>query len=302
MSGESTQATTTQEPGQTQQTQQQTEPQPTSHWLDSVPEEMRDNKNLLAIAKDGDYKNVTPEMVLKNYFVTKEYVGELGKNVKVPGDDASEEEIAIFREKIGVPKDPKEYGIEKPSLPEGVPYDETLDTDFAENAHKAGLTKKQVEMVRNWYLERYSNAMIDQMADQQKSLADAKATLAKEWGTGKAFESNIALAQRTLKKFADPEDIAYMDKQGLSNDPVLVRLFQKIGNAGRQLPEFGGSTTTLEEMGPQGVALEIQKLVKDKTHALSNALFDKNDSKHKEALKLKSDLYTALAAFEEEEK
>jgi len=114
-----------------------------------------------------------------------------GGLTKIPGKDASEEEVKAFHKAIGVPESPKEY-IENLSLPNGVTLgdqDKAIASDFAAAMHKAGAPQSVMNEAYNWYLrnEEQRAAAIDRQDDENRT--EALQSLKDEWGP--AFKRNV---------------------------------------------------------------------------------------------------------------
>jgi hypothetical protein len=114
-----------------------------------------------------------------------------GGLVKIPGKDASEDDIKAFNKAIGVPEDPKAY-VENLSLPNGVTLgdrDKTLAGDFAAALHKAGAPQSVMNEAMGWYLrnEEARAAEIDRQDDENKQAGTRE--LKEEWGA--SYNRNI---------------------------------------------------------------------------------------------------------------
>jgi hypothetical protein len=71
--------------------------------------------------------------------------------VKVPGEEATDEERAAFRKALGVPDAAEAYALpEGLELPEGVDLDDDTGRDFRRAAHELGLTDAQFQGVLRW--------------------------------------------------------------------------------------------------------------------------------------------------------
>jgi hypothetical protein len=74
--------------------------------------------------------------------------------VKIPGADAKPEEVAAYRQAMGIPEKAEDYGLKAPEqLPEGVVWDEGFANEFTKAAHEAGMSKAQVEKLSAWHLQ-----------------------------------------------------------------------------------------------------------------------------------------------------
>ncbi len=95
-----------------------------------------------------------------------------GTLTKVPGKDATEEEIKAFHKTLGVPEKPEEL-VSNLELPDGVTLgkqDKALASEFAENMHAAGFTQNQMNTAFAWYLknEEERSAYVDETDDANK--------------------------------------------------------------------------------------------------------------------------------------
>ena len=91
--------------------------------------------------------------------------------VKIPGQDASAEEVAKFRQALGVPDKPEGYVM--PKAPEGVDLDDAVGASFKEAALGLGLTPQQFEGLLAW-------AMPFGIKNQETELAEFKTFSANE--------------------------------------------------------------------------------------------------------------------------
>ena len=195
-----------------------------------------------------------------------------GRTVVVPGDNATPEELAAFRSRLGVPNDAKSYDIK---LPEGV------DTTFADTAktwfHDAGLTPKQAEnMAQKWteYMTEGQATVAKAKAD--KVVAEASA-LDAEWGA--AREQNVGLAQRTRQALGigDAEIDAIADVIGLKR---TVQMFHKLGTRTGEAEFIDGTSAANTVMTPAMAKAKIAALQTDKgwvTRYTQGGLAEKNE-------------------------
>ena len=131
-------------------------------WIKNVPEDMRGEPSL-ALVKDF------PGLV-KSYVHGQKMVG--ADKIALPGTDASDDTWNEFYGKLGRPETAADYGLKKPEdLPEGFPYSEDIEKDFGEQAHKLGLTPKQVKGLFSWYMGGEAEALTTMQADKKLALA-----------------------------------------------------------------------------------------------------------------------------------
>lgn len=174
-----------------------------SDWRAGLPPELRDAPAL------KDTKDVAG---LAKQFVDVQT--HLGNAIRIPGENAGEADIKAFHEKLvtrvpglyyfpkegdeaataalyeklGRPKEPKDYEVV-------VPKDGTEIPGFRDIVHKSGLTKAQVKNLSGWFSEIQSG-----MAKQQLDAHTAEvAKLDSEWGAAKPqkIAAIVALAAKT---------------------------------------------------------------------------------------------------------
>lgn len=175
-----------------------------------------------------------------NEFLTKfESVSDLGKYaleadgklknmVILPGEGAKDEEVSAFFTKLGKPESPDKYEIVKPAdWPTEVPYDENAEKWFRDLAFKNHLSAKQASSIHKEYMVGLKNAFIAEDTRKKTELATLLDTMKKEWGDN--WRTNIALMDRAMDKFGDPEFKTFMDESGFGNNPHMIRIFHKIG-------------------------------------------------------------------------
>jgi hypothetical protein len=107
-----------------------------------------------------------------------------GDTVKVPGEDATEEEIAAWNAMLGVPEEPKGY-IENLQLPEGdVLGDDDMPVaeSFAEYLHAVGAPPEVFDAAIAWYFDNQeaNMAFVDENDDRVRY--DAINELKEEYG------------------------------------------------------------------------------------------------------------------------
>lgn len=168
--------------------------EPAKIWPDDWRQKMAEH------AGAGDAKAVARELKRLErlndptavYGMYREMEGKFSQGglVKIPGKDASEEDIKAFQKAIGVPESPKEY-VENLKLPDGLTLgeqDKQIATDFAQAMHKAGAPQSIMDQAYSWYLknEEARAAEIDRQDDENK--AQSLRQLKEEWGP--AFQRN----------------------------------------------------------------------------------------------------------------
>lgn len=159
------------------------------------------------------YQNINP--IIEDYFTLRE---KAEKAILKPSEDATEEEVAKYKEAIGIPKEANEYELDDP--PEelgkefqdwfrGLAFESELNKDQAKNLY-ASLVK----------LEQ------DSISKKIEAKANVERELRKELGSD--YDSAIANAAKIVELGGD--DIkSWLEETGAGNDPRFVKVFSKLG-------------------------------------------------------------------------
>jgi hypothetical protein len=177
-------------------------------WRQQIPEAIRGDKLW------DRYKD--PAAAFQSLHEAQKAIGGM---VKKPGPDAKPEEVAAFREKMGVPKDASGY---KP--PEGVPLDQPRWEKWTGHAHKLGLTPEQLTGLATLEAEERQGA-VD--GARQEWIAGAK-QLEAEWGP-ELYAKNVTLAARAIDRHMSPEGKQFLDDTGLGNHPEWIKAWASVG-------------------------------------------------------------------------
>ena len=198
-----------------------------------------------------------PEQIAESYLNLEKFHGvPPEKLIKLPEKLEGEEARAIF-ERLGAPKDAKEYEL---------PKDEKSDQKFLEWAetafHKNSLTKTQAQSIVKEYND-FMNSQIGSMNEARKnSILQADTTLKKEWGA--KYDANINVAKQGAKILGlDAATLDLMEaKQGRD---VLFKNLLRIGaSVGESTFVDGNSATTAATKTPEQAQAEIKQLMADK--------------------------------------
>mgnify|MGYP001467925545 CR=1 FL=1 len=220
-------------------------------WTEQLSADLKGNKELTKYEKISD---------LGKAFV--ELKGKTEGMVKIPGEKATPEELSAFRQAMGIPDKPEGYELKKPDkMPEGMQYDETLESKFKETANKLGLTQVQVkgifEMFNGHEIDRYS--FVDKFIKENRE--KAVSTLKDIW-KGNAYEENRTKTTKTffdtLQKLNPPKELGGMegikkafDESGFGDNPAIVWYFSKLFDR-MDIDSFGSSS-------PHGNAVQKPK-------------------------------------------
>jgi len=185
--------------------------------------------------------------------------------VRVPGKNASEDEISAYHKAIGVPEDVK--GYEFPDLPEGVEMNDNIQASreawaarFKDLSVPTGMAKELARMVNEDEMA-VMKAQVDADKEFAKSQEDA---LRDEWKGD--FDTNKTLANRALADITNRAGvdldaltkIETKDGRFLMDRAEIARMFAAIG---RDMSE-GGLGPVLSESEADTIEEEVRDVRK----------------------------------------
>ncbi len=182
---------------------------------------------------------------------------ELATALRRPAENASREEWDSFYNKLGRPNSPKDYAFDKPELPKGMAYDQTLIDAISQTAFEEGVSGKALKKIFatfNTHQIGQYNALQAKLVKEgeDKKAARTKARDAsleenrKVWAAN--YDTNLALVSQMFKddKRVSPTLRKRLMDADLDNDPEMQRILllaarrssedRKLGIA----PEAGG--------------------------------------------------------------
>jgi hypothetical protein len=176
-----------------------------------LPEDLQTAPSVTKFAKDG---KVNVANVIKSYSELEKMMGE---RVKIPGENASVEEIQEFRRKLGVPESIDEYGI----------FDEIDPEDYAaivKAAHEEGVTPRQFQRLMKESSEK-ARARLEKLFTESQTKAEE--VLRAEWGD--KYEYNLANAKRAMQELA-PEGFQELVEKNpaIGNNPDVIKMFSTL--------------------------------------------------------------------------
>ena len=224
----------------------------------------------------------------------------LGSRVKMPSEESTEDELTEFYSKLGRPESPDKYEINIPTdggTSEQVVYDQTLYDGFLQEAHKHGLTNKQAQAAIDFYNHMGVDQKINSDAALSQARVNAETALKKEWGPAQ-YDKNLALSRRAFNRFADDDLKKFVNDNGIANNVAMIKFLHKIGTAFSD-PNMAGDGKDAGSVDTDSARIEIDAMMKDKTHKYHASLFDPKDAKHDEAIAYRDHLYDVVYRGEE---
>lgn len=213
--------------------QEQTTSQEEKTWRDSLPEDVKQTVS-----------RFTDEAGLAQGY--HELMKLDSGKVKIPGDEAGDEERGKFYAKLGRPETPEGYEIKRPQLPEGVSYDETFEKHIRSAAHHAGLNQKQLGYLANIYNKYQADEFNRRIEDNEKLNNQRREKLIKERGED-GYKEDLELAKRAYERLAPDELKELMTAEDIEQDPILVKLYAKIWRETLDDKLERGEATTTED-------------------------------------------------------
>ena len=265
-------------------------------WKSEIPSEYAEDPSL------ADIKDLSG--LVKSYVSSQRM---LGSSVRIPGEDASQEQIQSFYEKVekvpgvvrlpeegnedsynqfyntlGRPTEPDGYTFD---VPEGVATEEQL-AQFRNLAHKHGLTNKQAKVLVDFELEKYNEAQ-EYNAGWRTY---AEQTLKERWGND--YQNRLEGANNVLADYKEkyPDEYDHLMAIGAGNNPIFADIVSK---AAQSMQESGHVQPNAARVNYGLTPEEAQARIKEVMENQSHAYHDEEDPKHNEAVKKMQNYYAA---------
>lgn len=210
MTGTTTAATTDTAAPATTSAAPETTAAPTGAWHERLPDGLKGEKTLHSFKDEA--------ALAQSYLDMKKWQSGA---IKIPGKDAKPEEIAAFREKLGVPKTAADYDLS--SLGKEMALDPGQKDDVLGHFHKLGLTQEQVAGLLPWAHARQAQ----ELAKLDEGYLTEMDKRADEWGEA-VFNKRVAQVNSLLRRFGSPELTAWLNKTKNTNNPLLLDLLHPI--------------------------------------------------------------------------
>lgn len=146
--------------------------------------------------------------------------------IRLPKKDAPEADIRAFRERLGMPKEAKDYDFTAVKDAAGNPIAQDLADDLRAAAHRAGLTKEAATEMAAATQRRLDAAQARAKTLNDGKLAEETAKLKADWGND--FDFNRLKAMEGARRLGiTPEAVELLEKQiGYS---AVMNAMRKIG-------------------------------------------------------------------------
>ena len=194
------------------------QPKVATSWKEAISEEFRSNPNI--------EKFTEIDALAKSYINATQMIGQ--DKVSVPNKNSTEDQWNEVYDKLGRPESADKYSLDVKS--DVVPFDDGAIKQFAENAHKLGLSNKQAQGVLEFYKNSMEGTAQQNQVDTETSQVQAEQELRKEWG--REFETNVkragALAKANLN--SDILDLELKNGMRVGDHPEIIKGFAKMAS------------------------------------------------------------------------
>ena len=187
-------------------------------WKEAISEEFRNDPNI--------DKFTEIDALAKSYINATKMIGQ--DKVAVPNKNSTEDQWNEVYDKLGRPESADKYSLDVKS--DVVPLDDGAVKQFAENAHKLGLSNKQAQGVLEFYKNSMEGTAQQSKVDTETAQVQAEQELRQEWG--REFESNVQRAGALAKANMNPDILDLELKSGIrvGDHPELIKGFAKIAS------------------------------------------------------------------------
>ena len=187
-------------------------------WKEAISQEFRNDPNI--------EKFTEIDALAKSYINATQMIGK--DKVAVPNQNSTEDQWNEVFDKLGRPASADKYTLDVKS--DVVPLNEGDVKQFAENAHKLGLSNTQAQGVLEFYKNNMESNAQQSQVDTETSQVQAEQELRKEWG--RDFEANVKRAGALAKANMNPDILDLELKSGIrvGDHPELIKGFAKIAS------------------------------------------------------------------------
>lgn len=169
-------------------------------WKEAIREDLRNNEKIKRID--------SIEQLAEQYLESQKMISQ---SVRIPGTDASPEDVRKFYTKLGTPEAKEEYKFEVPEEVKELKIADGATDIFAEAAFKANLTKEQANTVYNEYLKSQGMQLANQVEAIKIKEANTVAELKRAWGSG--YQDNLDNISKNIGRIFDKDTIEVLQTQ-----------------------------------------------------------------------------------------
>lgn len=197
-------------------------------WYDGVDAETIghwDNKGW----KKDDAKEIALAATKQAREAEKHFGVPADQLLKMPKADAKPEDIKAFWGKLGAPGDAKEYDFSTVKL-NGAALPESIDAALRASLAQAFVPKDKATGIAAGVAKALESAKTSEDTLHAGKIAEEKALLEKNWGTGAKFEANRIMAEEGARRLGIAPD-AVKALEGTIGYAGVMEAMRKIGTA-----------------------------------------------------------------------
>lgn len=215
------------------------------NYLESLPEDIR-GEECFKVA--GNFTEICKQLVHAQRMTGKE-------KVALPGENATEEDLAVFYDQIGRPKTVDDYTYTRPEgVPETFRSDEKM-ADLRKLAHANGYTQRQFDNIMKTGDAQIIAGITNADETRDRETKEAETQLKEDFGM--AYEERIHAADVFINTFTREGEHreAYIKEFG--RNPMLIKIFSE---AGAKLIESDVMIADLTQKAPKEAQQELDEL------------------------------------------
>ena len=203
-------------------------------------------------------KYKSPEGLLKGAANLISFAGKKVEGVVVPNEGSTEQEIAEYRQAIGVPESPTAYDLKAPeNMAEGMGWDEGLAGEWQNVFHDVGLSQEQATKISQAYSDitnnQFEQANQTLQLQSESEMEQQRAEMQKQWGD--KYDTNLQNAVNMAATMGFDLE-SQQDMAAMRNPKVLNMILEKhTALQEGTMPRGGQPNTGTESFRDQANAL-----------------------------------------------
>ena len=189
------------------------------HWTDGLSDDNRQNPLF------ERYREKSLDDFFNGYRNVEKYVGK--SRMEAPSDNWDDSQWNEFYARTGRPETPEQYELGE--LPEGLKdtWDAEFEKGIIESAHKAGLSSRQMNAIRESYISLVDQGVREQQLAGENARALWQNEIRQEWG--RETETGIAQARRALGLAGNPDELGQLlSEAGIAEHPAVLKYLRQV--------------------------------------------------------------------------
>jgi len=198
-------------------------------WMQQNPADLKANKHLSQFATIGDASKALLNLHVDKGKLNKDFETFKGSSIPKLGENPTDEQRDAYYASLGRPEKPEGYELERPQMPDGMPYDEKLEQVFRKSAHDLGLTNRQTKGLHKMFND-YGMATHGEIMKSITENREKAVNLLKDTWKGDAYKENVEKAFRAFNKLGGDKAKEWAETNGTGDDPFFLQLFHNAYN------------------------------------------------------------------------